>query len=163
MSRMAATLMLHICPFPLATASYLQEVLDFQVDKQSRLNQLPATVSLRRHQLALQDPTAGMDDGTVAANTAAGIVGPGGVLPGDLSEALVFSSDALDRLKHRMQVRPAGFCACLSMQFITPVAVCRNVSWQRQHVRNVTWQPPGSYVQCLEPEAVFICQPGVCC
>jgi len=96
-----------------------QEVLDFQVDKQARLNQLPATVSLRRHQLALLDtarsqataaaPTAaargtGADGGASQAAAAAGGAADGLCLQGDLSEVLVFSSLQLERLKHRMQV-----------------------------------------------------------
>lgn len=80
----------------------LQEVLDFQIDKQARLNQLPATVSLRQHQLALSDNTAS----TEATATAAGSALQGR----DLSSALVFSSNALERLKQRMQVgRAWGF------------------------------------------------------
>lgn len=96
----------------------LQEVLDFQVDKQARLNQLPATVSLRRHQLALGESTAWPGDAASAAGAAAaaglnalGVVGSGrngavsGATQEELAEALVFSSHALERLKLRMEVR----------------------------------------------------------
>jgi hypothetical protein len=87
----------------------VQEVLDFQIDKQARLNQLPATVSLYRHQLPLLDTTTtDVDAGTAsagAATTAGSDIADGGVLPADLSEAIVFSSHALELLKHRMQVR----------------------------------------------------------
>jgi hypothetical protein len=61
----------------------LQSVLEFQQEKQARLNQLPAVVSLRLHQVELLE---------------------GRRLPGDLSGALVFSQQQLARLKHRMQV-----------------------------------------------------------
>lgn len=78
----------------------VQEVLDFQVDKQARLNQLPATVSLRQHQLALLDNNPG-----AGSSAAAAAVAGGSALQGrDLSSALVFSSNALERLKQRMQV-----------------------------------------------------------
>lgn len=90
---------------------FVQEVLDFQIDKQARLNQLPATVSLRRHQLVLLDTaTADADAGIGSVTTAGSDMTAGGVLSGDLSEALVFSSHALERLKHRMQV-----CAALAI------------------------------------------------
>jgi hypothetical protein len=79
----------------------LQEVLDFQIDKQARLNQLPATVSLRQHQLALSDNTASNEAAAAAGSALQGR---------DLSSALVFSSNALERLKQRMQVgRAWGF------------------------------------------------------
>ena len=86
--------------------------MDFQVDKQARINQLPAAVSLRRHQLTLLLPAAdvstttpgeGSVDGPHASVEAAAGPGPE-VLQRDLSDALVFSSHALDKLKHRMEV-----------------------------------------------------------
>jgi hypothetical protein len=87
-------------------------VLDFQVDKQARLNQLPATVSLRRHQLALGESTASWqgdaaEAGAAAGLNALGVVGSGstGATQEELAEALVFSSHALERLKLRMEVR----------------------------------------------------------
>lgn len=74
------------------------------MDKQARLNQLPATVSLRRHQLAF-DPTAAAG----AAAEATRMTGSTrGVLPADLSDALVFDSNQLDKLKRRMQVIPSS-------------------------------------------------------
>lgn len=94
-------------------AGCLQEVLDFQVDKQARLNQLPATVSLRRHQLAVGEWTAWSGLGGAAAAGAAGLNalgvvggsnGASGATQEELSEALVFSSHALERLKLRMEV-----------------------------------------------------------
>lgn len=113
---------------------WLQEVLDFQVDKQARLNQLPAVVSLRRHQLALLDAadissgdnaadsfgSAPAAETAAAAGTCAATEAGGSPLPSslddtaaaskklqelDLSEALVFSLHELEKLKHRMQVQ----------------------------------------------------------
>jgi hypothetical protein len=98
----------------------LQEVLDFQIDKQARLNQLPATVSLRQHQLALSDNTAGTEAAAAAAGSA---------LQGrDLSSALVFSSNALERLKQRMQVRRVGgggYIPCARCVHSDGLAACR--------------------------------------
>lgn len=102
----------------------LQEVLDFQVDKQARLNQLPACISLRRHQLVLlgqgdggsssshdnshsndpSRPSSSGPEGVAVDTTASGADTVASLEQLDLSEALVFSSHELDKLKHRMQV-----------------------------------------------------------
>lgn len=68
----------------------LQSVLEFQQEKQARLNQVPAVVSLRLHQLEFLEARR---------------------LPTDLSGALVFSQQQLARLKQRMQVRQGACCS----------------------------------------------------
>ncbi|WIA29897.1 hypothetical protein OEZ86_012366 [Tetradesmus obliquus] len=65
-----------------ALAAVNQSVLEFQQEKQARLNQLPAVVSLRLHQVEFLE---------------------GRRLPHDLSGAVVFSQQQLGRLKQRMQ------------------------------------------------------------
>jgi hypothetical protein len=121
-------------------------VLDFQVDKQARLNQLPATVSLRRRQLALlggstlptDAATAIPAEAAAAAAVAAAAAGEDQAIDGaanavadgaaanaslqqlDLSDALVFSSLELERLQQRMQVGGAGGIACLHQDWGRP-------------------------------------------
>jgi hypothetical protein len=68
----------------------LQSVLEFQQEKQARLNQLPAVVSLRLHQVEYLEARR---------------------LPQDLGGALVFSQQQLAGLKQRMQVRVELDCA----------------------------------------------------
>eukprot|EP00879_Flechtneria_rotunda_P013188 GHRR01013773.1.p1 GENE.GHRR01013773.1~~GHRR01013773.1.p1 ORF type:complete len:651 (+),score=294.03 GHRR01013773.1:456-2408(+) len=63
-------------------AAINQDLLAFQQEKQGRLNQLPAIVALRLHQISHLE---------------------GGGLPADLSGGLVFSQQQLARLKQRMQ------------------------------------------------------------
>ncbi|KAF8073262.1 ABCG35 [Scenedesmus sp. PABB004] len=65
-----------------ALAGATQSVMEFQQEKQGRLNQLPAIVSLRLHQVEFLADRR---------------------LPADLSSALVFSQHELSRLQRRMQ------------------------------------------------------------
>lgn len=73
-----------VAPLLASCLCVLQSVLGFQQEKQARLNQLPAVVSLRLHQVEFLE---------------------GRRLPHDLSGAVVFSQQQLGRLKQRMQVR----------------------------------------------------------
>ena len=69
---------------PYSFGFVLQDINEFQREKQGRLNQVPVDVSLRLHQVQYHSDQQ---------------------LPEDLTGALVFGQEQLDRLKARMKVR----------------------------------------------------------